>query len=70
MAVPSRVAGLGQIAVADYFAAEYNAAVGENAVASRQLAKALKQPLPANIKLRAEDLKARLAQENKKNSLF
>lgn len=63
-------AGLGQIAVADYFAAEYNAAVGENAVASRQLAKALKQPLPANIKLRAEDLKARLAQENKKNSLF
>ena len=63
-------AGLGQIAVADYFAAEYNAAVGENAVASRQLAKALKQPLHANIKLRAEDLKARLAQENKKNSLF
>ena len=63
-------AGLGKTAVADYFAAEYNAAVGANAIARRQLAKALKQPLPANIKLRAEDLKARLAQENKKNSLF
>ncbi len=63
-------AGLGQTAIADYFAAEYNAAAGEPAIARRQLAKAMKQQLRPDIKLRAEDLKVKLAAENKKNSLF
>ena len=61
---------LGEIAIADYYAAEYNAAIGENMIARRQLAKALKQPLRSDIKLRAEDLKVKLNQDIKKNSLF
>lgn len=63
-------AELGLIAEADYFAAEYNNAIGETAIARRQLAKALKAPLRADIKLRAEDLKVKLAAEEKKTSLF
>lgn len=63
-------AELGEIAIADYYAAEYNAAIGEPAIARRQLTKALKQPLRSDIKLRAEDLKVKLTQDIKKNSLF
>ena len=63
-------AELGEIAIADYYAAEYNAAIGESAIARRQLTKALKQPLRSDIKLRAEDLKVKLTQDIKKNSLF
>lgn len=63
-------ADMGRVAEADYFAAEYNSAIGETGIARRQLAKALKQPLRADIRLRAEDLKAKLAQDEKKNSLF
>ena len=63
-------AELGEIAIADYYAAEYNASIGENAIARRQLAKALKQPLRSDIKLRAEDLKVKLTQDIKKTSLF
>ena len=60
----------GQTGVADYFAAEYNYAVGEKAAARRQLAKALKQKLPENIRLRAEDLNAKFIRALKKKSLF
>lgn len=63
-------ANLGLIAESDYFAAEYNNAVGKTDIARRQLAKALKSPLRADIKLRAEDLNVKLAQDEKKNSLF
>lgn len=63
-------ASLGMTAEADYFAAEYNHAIGETAIARRQLAKALKRPLRQDIKLRAEDLNVKLAQENKKDTLF
>ena len=61
---------LGQFAISDYFAAEYSYAIGNNSVAKKQLAKALKQPLREDIKLRAEDLKAKLSEETKKTSLF
>ncbi len=63
-------ADLGKNGEADYFAAEYNNAIGETALARRMLSKALKQNLRSDIKLRAEDLKVKLAQEEKKNSLF
>lgn len=63
-------ANTGRKAEADYFAAEYNNSIGEVEIAKRQLAKALKQPLRADIKLRAEDLKVKLASEQKKNSMF
>ncbi|MCM1323916.1 MAG: M48 family metalloprotease [Acetobacter sp.] len=63
-------AEMGMTAEADYFAAEYNNAIGEEGIARRQLAKALKRPLRADIKLRAEDLKVKLAQDEKKDSLF
>ncbi|MBP5697976.1 MAG: M48 family metalloprotease [Alphaproteobacteria bacterium] len=63
-------AQLGQDAMADYFAAEYNHAIGETALAQKMLTKALKKPLRSDIKLRAEDLKAKLEQDKKKNSLF
>lgn len=61
---------LGQSGTAAYFAAEYNAAIGEKAIARRQLSKALKQQLRPEIKLRAEDLQTKLLQEDKKTSLF
>ena len=63
-------ADLGHLAEADYFAAEYNSAIGENNIARRQLNKALKQKLRSDIRLRAEDLKVKLAEENKQKSLF
>ena len=63
-------ATLGQIAISDYYAAEYNAALGENHIARRQLDKALKAPLREDIRLRAEDLRVKLHQENRKKSLF
>ena len=63
-------AALGENGTADYFAAEYNYAVGDRVIARRQLAKALKQQLPPNIRLRAEDLNAKFKQALKKKSLF
>ena len=57
-------------ATADYFAAEYNNAIGETALARRMLDKALKKPLRSDIKLRAQDLDAKLKQDNRKKSLF
>ncbi len=63
-------ADLGHLPEADYFAAEYNSAIGENGIARRQLNKALKQPLRSDIRLRAEDLKAKLAEDDKRESLF
>jgi len=63
-------ADMGQIATADYFAAEYNHAIGENDLARKMLHKALKQPLRSDIKLRAEDLSAKLKQNERKKSLF
>ncbi|MBO5038647.1 MAG: M48 family metalloprotease [Alphaproteobacteria bacterium] len=63
-------ADLGQMAEADYFAAEYNYALGEKEIAQKQLKKALKQNLRSDIKLRAKDLEAKLWQDKKKDSLF
>lgn len=63
-------ADMGQEAIADYFAAEYNNAIGETALARRMLDKALKKPLRSDIKLRAQDLDTKLKQDNRKNSLF
>lgn len=63
-------AGLGEYGTADYFAAEYNAAIGQEGVAHRQLAKAMKQPLPENIRLRAADLEDKLRQSRKNDTLF
>ena len=63
-------ANLGQFAISDYFAAEYSYATGNKATAQKQLSKALKGALRSDIKLRAEDLKAKLNNENKKTSLF
>lgn len=63
-------ADLGHLAEADYFAAEYNSAIGEDGIARKQLNKALKQNLRSDIRLRAEDLKVKLAEEDKKKSLF
>ncbi len=60
----------GQTGIADYFAAEYSYAVGEKIIARRQLTKALKQKLPKNIRLRAEDLDAKFMRSLKKKSLF
>lgn len=61
---------LGDIGVADYFASEYNNAIGEIGIARKQLSKALKQPLRSDIKLRAQDLQVKLQQDNKRTSLF
>ena len=61
---------LGQEATADYFAAEYNSAIGETALARRMLDKALKKPLRSDIKLRAQDLDQKLKQDNRRKSLF
>lgn len=63
-------ADLGHLAEADYFAAEYNYALGEKEIAQRQLKKALKQELRSDIKLRAKDLEAKLWQDKKKDTLF
>jgi predicted Zn-dependent protease len=63
-------ADMGQLAIADYFAAEYSYSIGETETARKQLAKALKQNLRSDIKLRAEDLKAKLDTDNRKRSLF
>lgn len=63
-------ADLGKLGEADYFAAEFNNAIGEENLARRMLNKALKQNLRSDIKLRAEDLQVKLAEEEKKKSLF
>ncbi|MBO5285211.1 MAG: tetratricopeptide repeat protein, partial [Alphaproteobacteria bacterium] len=63
-------ADLGHLAEADYFAAEYNYALGEKEIAQRQLKKALKQELRSDIKLRAKDLEAKLRLDKKKDTLF
>ena len=65
-------ADMGQMAEADYFAAEYNYAIGETELAQRQLSKALKlkRPLRSDIKLRAEDLEQKLKADTRKKSLF
>jgi len=63
-------ADMGQEATANYFAAEYNHAIGETDLARKMLDKALKQPLRSDIKLRAEDLNAKLKNERQKKSLF
>lgn len=63
-------ATMGQTAVADYFAAEYNHAIGEEALANKLVGKALKGPLRHDIKLRAEDLQTKIKQDQKKKSLF
>ena len=61
---------LGQQAIADYYSAEYNSAIGNNQTAIKQLNKALKQTLRSDILLRAKDLQTKLKQDNKKTSLF
>lgn len=61
---------MGKLAESDYFAAEYSYAIGEESVARRQLAKALKQPLRSDIQLRANDLKRKIAEDEKKSSMF
>ena len=63
-------ANMGDEATANYFAAEYNNAIGEENLAQKMLQKALKMPLRSDIKLRAKDLEAKLKREHKKNSLF
>lgn len=63
-------ADMGQLATADYFAAEYSYAIGEPAVARRQLTKAMKQPLRSDIRLRAEDLEVKLEEEMKDKKYF
>ena len=63
-------ASMGDEATADYFAAEYSHLIGEKATARKQLNKALKKAMRPDIKLRAEDLRAKLAQDERKNSLF
>lgn len=63
-------AAMGQGAVSDYFAAEYNFSIGEKEIAKKQLAKAMRQPLRSDIKLRAEDLSAKLDKDKKKDFLF
>lgn len=60
----------GNMGIADYYAAEYNHAIGETALAQKMLGKAMKTPLRSDIKLRAEDLKDKLEQDRRKNSLF
>ena len=61
---------LGQKGTADYFAAEYNYAIGQNALAKKQLDKALKQNLRPDIKLRATDLEQKIKHDTPKRSLF
>lgn len=60
----------GDMATADYYAAEYSAAIGELDTAKRQVKKALQKPLRPGIKLRAEDLQNKLFYESKSKSLF
>ena len=61
---------MGDEATANYFAAEYNNAIGETDLARKMLQKALKMPLRPEIKLRANDLNEKLKQDQKRNSLF
>ena len=61
---------LGEIAISDYFSAEYNNAIGHQELAFKQLNKALKQPLRQDIKLRAQDLHDKLKQNTKKDTLL
>lgn len=61
---------LGQECEATYFAAEYALSMGEEQTARRQLDRALKCPLRADIKLRAEDMKEKLTQDKKKGTLL
>lgn len=63
-------AQMGNMPIADYYAAEYNHAIGEYALAQKMLAKAMKKPLRSDIKLKAEDLKAKMEHDRRKNSLF
>jgi hypothetical protein len=44
--------------------------MGEEQTARRQLDRALKCPLRADIKLRAEDMKEKLTQDKKKGTLL
>ncbi len=61
---------LRQSGAADYFAAEYNYAIGQTALAKKQLSKALKQYLRPDIKLRAADLEEKMKNDTRKKSLF
>ena len=61
---------LRQSGTADYFAAEYNYAIGQTALAKKILNKALKQNLRSDIKLRATDLEQKMKSDTRKKSLF
>lgn len=61
---------LRQTGTADYFAAEYNYAIGQIPLAKKQLAKAMKQNLRPDIKLRATDLEQKMKNDTRKKSLF
>ena len=57
-------------ATADYYLAEYYYSIGDERLTKRQLNKLQKQTLPPSIKLKAEDLDAKIKSEMKKKSLF
>lgn len=61
---------LRQTGIAAYYAAEYNYAIGQTALAKRHLAKAMKQNLRSDIKLRAEDLEQKIKNDTRRTSLF
>jgi predicted Zn-dependent protease len=63
-------AKLGDENTSNYFVAEYNSAIGNQELARKQLAKALKNELPSHIKLRAQDLEQKLKSSDKKETLF
>ena len=59
-----------KMGIADYYAAEYNYAIGETARAQKMLNKALKTSLRSDIKLRALDLKNKMEQDRRQEALF
>ena len=61
---------LGDEDTSNYFIAEYHNAVGNQELAKKQLAKALKKELPPYIKLRAQDLEQKLKLDTPKETLF
>lgn len=61
---------LRQTGIADYYAAEYNYAIGKTTLAKRLLTKALKQNLRSDIKLRAQDLAQKIKNDTSRTSLF
>ena len=61
---------IGQFGISNYYLAEYYHLIGNDNFAQKMLTKALKTPLREDIQLRAEDLKQKLSQKIKKDTIL